>query len=115
MVAHDDRRQWRDDRGDAQALRPRVPDFRAYRESLRLSRTGHLCGSEHLELRRDPNRVAGLEFRVLVPDIGGPLVGSWPAATTRMLLSKMVHLRRSVTLPAAIAMSARPSRRRWVE
>jgi len=28
MVAHDDRRQWRDDRGDAQALRPRVPDFR---------------------------------------------------------------------------------------
>jgi len=40
-----------------------------------------------------------------VPDIGGPLVGSWPAATYEDVLSKMVHLRRSVTLPAAIAMS----------
>jgi len=32
------------------------------------------AASEHLELRRDPNRVAGLEFRVLGTDIGGPLV-----------------------------------------
>jgi len=35
----------------------------------------------------------------------GAAGGSWPAATYEDVLSKMVHLRRSVTLPAAIAMS----------
>ena len=49
------------------------------------------------------SRVSSFVFSV--PDIGGPLVGSWPAATYEDVLSKMVHLRRSVTLPAAIAMS----------
>jgi hypothetical protein len=52
-----------------------------------------------------PTKAPVTSFVLSRRDIGGPVIGAWPALTYEAVLDKMPKLKRNLTQPAAVAMS----------